>query len=106
MRTRRNVTGIAVLLAFQGMYLIAGMMSPSKVAAQMHPHPDEVARRVARARPSEASGILAAAITEQPQAAAQIVNRSILASPMKAEMIMITALRAVPQQASGSNNAL
>jgi hypothetical protein len=98
MRTRRNVTSIAVLLAFQGMYLIAGMMSPSKVAAQGLP--GEVARRVAGARSFEVSEILAKVITAQPQAAAQIVYQSIQVSPDKSELITASALRVAPQQAS------
>lgn len=98
MRTRRKVTSIAVLLAFQGwMYLVAGMMSPSKVAAQGC---DPFAERLVRAQTSEVSLIISRAINAQSAAIEQIVECSIAARPAAADIVVSTAIQQEPTEAN------
>ncbi len=101
MRTRRNVTGIAVLLAFQGwMYLVAGMMSPSEVVAENHKVPWHVAQRVARAKMWKISGIISEATARNPGVIAEIVEQSIKVRTEASDTIIGAALQTVPQEAS------
>jgi hypothetical protein len=99
MRTQRNVTGIAVWLAFLSwMYLVAGMVSPSEVVAQ-NKKPCN-AQKIACAKIWEIPGIISGEIAANPGAVAEIVKRSITVRAEASEIILGAALRAAPEAAS------
>jgi hypothetical protein len=99
MRTQRNVTGIAVWLAFLSwMYLVAGMVSPSEVVAQNKK--PWYAQRVASAKIWEIPGFISGVIAANPDAVAEIVKHSITVRTEASEIILSAALRAAPEAAS------
>jgi hypothetical protein len=99
MRTQRNVTGIAVWLAFLSwMYLVAGMVSPSEVVAENKK--PWYAQRVANAKIWEIRGIILEAIAANPNAVTEIVKHSITLRTDASEIILGTALQVVPEAAS------
>ncbi len=100
MRTQRNVTGIAVWLAFLSwMYLVAGMVSPSEVVAQ-NKVPWHVAQRVASAKIWQISDIISTATALNPDASAEIVAQSIKVRREATDTIIGAAIQAVPWEAS------
>jgi len=100
MRIQRNVTGIAVWLAFLSwMHLVAGMVSPSEVVAQ-NKVPWHVAQRVASAKIWQISDIISKATALNPDASAEIVAQSIKVRREATDTIIGAAIQAVPWEAS------
>jgi len=100
MRTQRNVTGIAVWLAFLSwMCLVAGMVSPSEVVAQ-NKVPWYVAQRIASAKMWEISSIIEEATALNRSASGEIVEQSIKVRTEALDTILNAALKAAPEAAS------